>query len=679
MPSFLRSIPRPILILTGLCLILALILSMNLVEVLRGGEIFHWLWPYVPVPVARGITLLVCVVLYVAAGVWAARRSTRWVTFVAILGGVLLPFIVIGMRYDDPVLENFNRTVSGVVTGPHLLGSQIEWGDLDVWRNWPRVMDEYHTRSIHMAISPPGLPMFYGLVNQVFEWVPGVSDALYERIIPQQCHNYQFIYYTHAEWASSWFGVLMPLWATITLLPLYRIARRMTNSDIAHWLMLFWPILPTVTMMSPVWNIIYPMFCLFAFWLILIGLSKRGRSAWMPFYAAGVIASVLTFANLSLVPFILLCGLYVLLHWFVHERPFFSFARPVTLGLMFGLGVLTVWTPYVLITGTTPLDILHRAFDAHFDLERPFIPWLYMHFWEWILLGSLPLAFVWLMQAFKPLHRRNVLPLALLLTMIILLLSNTARGETGRVWLFFTPFAMLSALLWVHECVFAEQVADFKSAPANPETGRIWSLFRPITMRTIAPWAFDSTKTHSERLTAIFVPLLIAQAAILLALAPTWDMMFAPDIHATPPPPVAVEGLTPTNVQFGDAFRMVGWKGTPNGKAITFDFAFQSLRQLDRPYNISILPVAPDGSTPIAALVWQPHPTTYPTTCWQPDQIIGEQVTMNASETLITGDWWFSVRVFEDLENPMDGLSVMQADGTPDSQAGIGPVPVKNQ
>lgn len=674
MPSFLRSIPRPILIVSVISLILAPILSSNLLEILRGGEIFHWLWPYTPVPIVRGLSLLVSVIVYVAAGMWAARRGTRSAAIVAIIGGILLPYIVIGMRYDNPVLETFDRTVSGVVTGPHLLGSQIEWGNLDSWRDWPRVMDEYHTRSIHMAISPPGLPMFYGLLNQLFEAMPAVSNFLYERIIPQQCHNYQFIYYTHAEWASSWFGTLMPLWATITLLPLFRIARRMTNSTIARWLMLFWPILPGVAMMSPVWNIIYPMFCLFAFWLILIGLARRGPRAWLPLYGAGVIVSLLTFANLSLVPFILLCGLYVLLHWFFHERPGFPFGRPVMLGLMFGLGVLTIWVPYTLITGTTPFQIINRAFDAHFTLERPFLPWLYMHFWEWILFGSLPLALVWLLQAIKPPRGRNVLPLALLLSMIILLLSNTARGETGRVWLFFTPFVLLSAALWVHECLFAQRPQMLKN-PA--QMTRIETVLAPFSLRRFVPWAFESSPTEANRLGAIFAPLLIAQAAILLALAPTWDTMFAPDITPTPPPPVAAAGLTPTSIQFGDAFRLVGWQGRADGKTITFDLAFQSLRQLDRPYNIAILPVAPDGSTPISALVWQPHPTTYPTTCWRPDQIIGEQVTITATDALSAGDWWFSVRVFEDLKNPMNVLNITLPDGSRDTQAGIGPVTVQ--
>jgi hypothetical protein len=268
-----------------------------------------------------------------------------------------------------------------------------------------------------------------------------------------------------------------------------------------------------------------------------------------------------------------------------------------------------------------------------------------MHAWEWLLLGSLPLGLVWLMQAFKSPRQRSVLPLSLLLTMIILLLSNTARGETGRVWLFFTPFAMLSAGLWIHD-----------------------SSENPVGATHESP--------YKNQLTAIFIPLLIAQAAILMAVAPTWDTMFAPDIHPTPPPPAAAEGLTATSIQFGEAFRLVGWHGIGTGSTITFDFAFQSLRQLDRPYHLSILPVAPDGSTPIAPLIWQPHSTTYPATCWQPDQIVGESITINAEQPLMAGDWWFSVRAFEDLNSPTEALSVLQSDGSADTQAGIGPVTV---
>src|SRR5690606_41956587 len=43
----------------------------------------------------------------------------------------------------------------------------------------------------------------------------------------------------------------------------------------------------------------------------------------------------------------------------------------------------------------------------------------------------------------------DVLPLAVFGTLALLLLSGTARGETGRVWRFLTPFALLSAGQWI--------------------------------------------------------------------------------------------------------------------------------------------------------------------------------------------------------------------------------------
>ncbi|NJL95354.1 MAG: hypothetical protein HC915_17355 [Anaerolineae bacterium] len=42
-----------------------------------------------------------------------------------------------------------------------------------------------------------------------------------------------------------------------------------------------------------------------------------------------------------------------------------------------------------------------------------------------------------------------MLALALGLTLLILTLSDTARGETARVWLFFVPFLLLSGLPWL--------------------------------------------------------------------------------------------------------------------------------------------------------------------------------------------------------------------------------------
>lgn len=172
------------------------------------------------------------------------------------------------------------------------------------------------------------------------------------------------------------------------------------------------------------------------------------------------------------------------------------------------------------------------------------------------------------------------------------------------------------------------------------------------------------------------MPFLIAQVALMVALATTWDTMFAPDIRPTPPPPAPYENALPLDVLFGDAFRLVGWHGEAVDNQIQLFLNYQSTRQLSIPYWFAVLPVAPDGSTPVEAFVWQPNATRYPTTCWQPDQIVGDRVEIPLPENPQSGDWWLSLVAFPDAADPMNRLIITLPDGTQDTQIGLGPVKV---
>jgi hypothetical protein len=95
------------------------------------------------------------------------------------------------------------------------------------------------------------------------------------------------------------------------------------------------------------------------------------------------------------------------------------------------------------------------------------------------------------------------------------------------------------------------------------------------------------------------------------------------------------------------------------------------------PYWFAVLPVAPDGSTPIEAFVWQPNATRYPTTCWQPDQIVGDSIKLSLPENAPAGDWWLSLVAFPDDADPMNRLTITLPNGTQDTQIGLGPVKVE--
>jgi hypothetical protein len=525
--------------------------------------------------------------------------------------------------------------------------------------------------------------MFYGGVNQLLEWSPPLANFLYERLLPNQCYSPFVRDYTPAEWASLWFGLLMPLWSALTVLPLYGVARRLLPLPLARWSALVWAVVPTVAMMSPVWNLLYPLVCLSAFWLLLIGFERRQGALW--FISSGFLVGLATFANLSVVPFIALCGFYTLLHYLFNERGTRPLYRPIVVGLWYFLGLSAIWLLYTLTTGTTFLDILHRAFDQHLDLHRPFVQWVWYHAWEWALFGTLPLIGVWLWRAFRTRRSANVLALALLCTLVVMLLSNTARGETGRVWLFFTPFAVIaglqqfssavqrvstSAIQPVSTSALSPQSSALHSAPftQNAKLGTRHALYSLLIARCSLLWHSAPSPQHSALSTILF-----AHAALAFALATTWDTMFAPDIFPPPPVPAPYDAAAPQDTRFGTEFRLVGWQGSLANTTLTLHLNLQAQRQLTRYYAFAVTAVAPDGSA-LPAVVWSPHDNRYPQTCWQPDQIIGDTVTIPLPPAAPSGDWWVSVGVIPDLAHPAERLPVILPDGTADTQVGLGPV-----
>jgi hypothetical protein len=641
MPKLFSSFPRWLLILVVICLLLALALAFDWLPILRGGEVFHWQWPYVPAPLVRALPLIFALSVYLAGLALLWRRAFPALMW-AFLGAALLPLTVILVHFDNPLYELFVRTASGVATGPHLAAAEIDWSS-PAWHNWTAVMHSYSGRSVHVLLSPPGLPLWYGLLNAILGAFPGAAEALQRVLLPAQCQNYAMLQYTPAEWASAWFGILMPLWAALTVFPLYGVARRLgiergTALKIVAW----YPLIPALIMYTPSWNTLYPLLAVIAFWLLLVGL-ERG-AGWL--VASGVAFGLLTFANFSMIPLGGLLGFYTLLHYLWNERPTRRLAndvrstRPIIVGVWFALGTILPWALYWLAARGTPLEMLRASLDVHLDLDRPYVPWLWFHSWEWALFTGIPLIALWLAAAVGRIrHWRDpgpVLPLALLLTMIVLVLSGTARGETGRVWLFFAPFVLLAAGEYLASSVGTRHAVSFM---------RAWFV---ITL---------------------------AQTALLLALAITWSVIDAPDIKPPPAPPVQQAARRPAGAVYGGQFRLVGWDASVDKGGIELRLNWQALNPMTVPYWFGAILVYPDGHSVPNAVVWQPQDTRYPTTCWQPGALVSDTVRVPLPPNAPSGNWWISLASFAD-DQATQVLSVRMPDGSSEQQVGLGPIAV---
>ena len=608
----------------GISMLIALIIGFDGLPILRGGEIFNWQWGYQPIGLERILIFALIVTAYSAIALQLARiekhRLMLWWSFA---GVVIVTLAATWARAGNPLLELYYRTVSLTATGPYSASALIDWSSGN-WLQWTSTMQEYEQLSQHVALSPPLLPLLQRWATQLIDAMPLLENSLQQTLLPYQCNNYTVLSFTPAEQAAAIIGILMPVWAALAVFPLYGIQKRITQIK-APYLSAVWALIPALVMFGGSWNTLYPTIGLLSFWLLLKGSDEHLKIHWL--ILSGLLMGVLTFANFSVVPLAMFFGFYTLLHYIINERQQHHFSRPVLIGAWFGVGVALVWVIFMLMGGSSPIAMLRTAFALHLELDRPYIPWLWMHFWEWILLGSIPFTILWL-YSLKPTGQRwHIVSIALVCTMGIMLMSNTARGETGRVWLFFVPFILIGA------------------ATLRP-TQRGW------------------------------MALFAAQGLMLIALVSTWNVMVAPDVKAPPSAPQTIADAIPINAQFGDAFTLVAWRGVQNSDTIQLDFVWEAQQFMDTPYYFAALPVSPSGNV-TETLVWQPQQTNYPTTCWYNNVQIGDSIAIPLPDDYETGGWYISLTAFADVDNPTVTLPITLPDTTTDRQIGLGAIEVK--
>lgn len=627
--------PRLISISLALTAVLTLIIGLDLTPWLRGG--YGWRWNYDPAALGRTVLLVAVTLIYVVGG-WALihRKSAAFTLIWALIGTVALSLGTTYAHYGNPLPVLFARTLDVTTTGQHDSALQLDWEN-EQWRDWSDFMRQLDG---HIALSPPGGTFVYGTLNATLENTPTLAEALREPLFGYQCHNYAFINMTPAQQATTWFGILLPLWSALTVLPLYAAAKRLIDEQGARWAVLWWALVPGLAGFSASWNTLYPLLAITALWCLQRGFS--GKPPW--FIAAGLITGLALFTNFAFVPLPAVFGFYTLGYYWFHERENQPIYRPVIVGLWFGLGLLIPWMAFFIPTGETPFDMLNAALDYHFDLERPYWFWLGMHVWDWLLWAGLAFSLLSLGGIITWARQRTANPpllaLSTVLTIIIIALSDTARGETGRVWLFLSPFLVIAAV--------------------------------------------DAVKRLSDGPTASLRAITALQAAATVILVATVPVMgYPPSQKPAIMPPVA--DTQPINAMFslseqGEVFQLTGWRGDTQDNAVMLDFVWEGEQHTVDPLWFGAFLIGPDGTLTEPTL-WQPgqingDAARYPTTCWADGQAISDSIRLPLPDEAVNGDWWVSLAVFGDAAMPEGRLQVTYPDASSDVQVGLGPIRV---
>lgn len=577
-------------------IVFAAFLAFDVYPGLRGGA--GWQWTYLApqdwLPVAA---LALGLALYAAGTLFLRRRSVRAALGWAVAGGTLLAYLVVGIG-GDPLFTLFTRTVSPVQTGASALQARIMAfeGVLPTLQRWPQVMDEALGQNlIHFTTSPPGQVLLHQAAANLFDSpaLADVSAALSRPLRLFQCSDEDVMRYTRGEIVSAGlFAYLMPLFAALTAVPLYLIARDLTSDrQLAVNLVGWWPLVPAALMFAPTWNTVYPALCALSFWLLLRGLL-RDRLSWAA--SAGLVMAFTTLLNFSVLPFFLLAGLFTL--GFLRDV-----RRAVEFGFAFGLGILAPWIVYTLVTGGSPLDILRQTFGAHSELvRRDYLPWLILHPYDVLLFTGLPASMLAVLGAVTAVRDRRLDPLgvftlSMAATVLLVNLAGIVQGENARILIFYMPFLLIMG------------------------TGML-----------------------RGRSAAYDAPLLGAQALVLLAMASVLavvpldlnPMTSGPrsDIGSVSDGPWTEDGTAFLNAEYVGEFSLMRyrWVGDPSRQALSFEFEFRGAVPTERPYQFELVARADTDAGEIFSepFRWWSQGAEYPPTCWRNGEIIRDTVVM---------------------------------------------------
>ncbi len=182
--------------------------------------------------------------------------------------------------------------------------------------------------STHMGTSPPGIVLGYYAAGSLLDGMPQFAFRLAEPLRPLLCQY--LVGYSSGEYASTWLGILMPVWGALTVLPLYGLGRSVFGEAVARWGVLWWPLVPSLLMFTPLPNVLYPLPSVIMIAILWRGLRK-GQAGWV--LAAGVLMSLLTFVTFTFTPLLLLAGLLTLAAYWINRSQAGEFQTVLVLAL----------------------------------------------------------------------------------------------------------------------------------------------------------------------------------------------------------------------------------------------------------------------------------------------------------------------------------------------------------
>jgi hypothetical protein len=282
-------------------------------------------------------------------------------------------------------------------------------------------------------------------------------------------------------------ALLLPTLSALAAWPLYRLARAWgLTPEAARTAAGLWLLVPARSLFTPSLDQALPALLLAA---AVLATPVPGRAApWRPLLA-GLLAGLCvltTYGAVAALP--LLAGIAALRETEGPPRIRLDLVRP----LLLGLGFVLPWLALALLAGFDPWPAFRAAMAEHHAIAvapRGYWTWLAWDPYDFALLLGPPVLGLALAAALPGGPGGGPRPAAFRAgawiwggTLLLLLISGNVRGEVGRIWLMFMPFACLFA---------AAGPPDLTGRPAAPyERGLALLLELALTLALAAALVF---------------------------------------------------------------------------------------------------------------------------------------------------------------------------------------------
>jgi hypothetical protein len=572
------------------------------------------LWERNPFDIARALPLALGLGFYAVASLYILRRlpaapSRRQIILLlawAFASGCVLQVAAAYQIEPYPLRGILIRQLSSLSGGYWSVGTRIS----DVHQflsTYPQTMASF---PVHPQRHPPGLPLMYWLLTQFAAALPGLSAAIGPWARPLSCFDAQATWLNDAQLTAGVFGSAVESAAAfLAVVPLFAFVRRLAGARAAGAAALLYILAPGALAWASQFDRSFATLSIAGLWLCERLISER-RHAPVTALALGLLLSLGTFLSFGNLPIVLLCAVYAAVRVWQCERLSNWRSRLAQAAVVLA-GLLSIWLIVWLAFGFDPVATYRTGMALHYELERPYWPFVVWHAWDILTFAGLPCAGIALFLAWR---RAPALSAALAGTLATLCLLHVARGETGRVWMYFVPLIVALAAIYLDQ-----------HGPA-----RRYTVVALVVLQAVVQIGVLRMITYGSD------PLTVGDAALPATLIPT-------EIRYGRQGEMQLLGFT-----LGRPEQSTDQVKPGGSTAVTLYWRLNSSQPISSSYKIFIhVSDSLDDSNRIAQVDEAPMGWALPTSCWRPGQVVRDEHDFSVAADAGPGDYMLLLGLYD--------------------------------